>query len=87
MTKTFKTQISVTLIALSFAAATAPASAQGNLPARAVSALGTVIADQGNAALVQIREEFKDTLVERIKPYLPKPEAAAKSAPADDRKN
>jgi hypothetical protein len=89
MTKTFKTQMSAALIALTFCAVAAPASAEDNLPTRAASALSAVIASQGNAALVQIREELKDNLRERLAPYLPRPEVAAdaKSGDAEDRKS
>ena len=87
MNKTFKTQIGAVL-ALCLAGASLPAAAQDNLPARAINALGLAIKSQGDAALVQIREELKDTLLDRIQPLLPKPEAAPdhKSAPADGQK-
>jgi len=88
MTKTFKTQIGAVLTALCLAGASLPAAAQDNLPARAINALGLAIKSQGDAALVQVRQELKDTLRDHIKPLLPKPEAAAdrKSAPADGQK-
>ena len=61
-----------------------PASAATEtLPERAVNALGAVIASQGNAALIQIRRELKDTLLQQIKPLLPKPSEAAPAAPAN----
>lgn len=82
MTK-FKTQIAATLAALSFAAAAAPAAAAESLPARAATALGYVIAVQGDAALAQIREELKETVVQTVAPYLPQRQDAAEPAPAD----
>jgi len=42
-----------------------------SLPGRAVSALGMVIASQGNAALVQIRRELQDSALKTIEPFLP----------------
>jgi parvulin-like peptidyl-prolyl isomerase len=83
VTKNIKTQIVAALLALGCAGPAAAAD-QG-LPGRAINALGIAIASQGDAALVQIREELKDTLREHIKPYLPRPEARAdaKSDPTD----
>jgi hypothetical protein len=85
MTKTFKIQIGAALTALCLAGAVTPAAAQDNLPARALNAVSVAIASQGDAALEQIRTELKETLLEQIAPYLPKPDARtdAKSAPAD----
>lgn len=72
----------VAALALSLAALTGPAAAQDSLPARAATAVGHAIASQGNAALVQIREELKDTLLEQLRPYLPSP-AEAPAVPAE----
>jgi hypothetical protein len=47
------------------------------LGARAVNALGVVIARQGDAALVQIRRELAESAREAMKPFLPEPEQAA----------
>lgn len=70
-------------LALSLAAFTGPAAAaQDSLPARAATAVGLAIASQGNAALVQIREELKDTLLEQLRPYLPRP-TEAPAVPAE----
>ena len=81
MTK-LKTQIAATLAALSFAAVAGPASAAESLPARAATALGYVIAAQGDAALEQIRAEIKDNL-QKLTPYLPqRSDAAAPPATA-----
>ena len=68
MNKTFAAAAIVALAAFA-----GPASAQDNLPARAISAVGYAIAAQGDAALVQIRQELKDTLLEQLRPYLPQP--------------
>jgi len=88
MTGTLKTQIGAVLTALCLAGASLPAAAQDSMPARAINALGLAIKSQGDAALVQIRQELKETLRDHIQPLLPKPEADAdrKSAPADGQK-
>ena len=57
-------------LVLSFAAFAGPAAAEESLSSRAASAVGAVIASQGNAALVQIRQELKDTLLEQRPPDL-----------------
>lgn len=60
-----------------------PASAATEtLPERAANALGAVIASQGNAALLEIRRELKETLLQQFKPLLPKPSETAPTAPA-----
>jgi len=61
--------ISVGLAGLAF-----PATADDSLTDRAASAVGHYIAAQGNAALVQIREELTRDLARQIRPYLPEPE-------------
>jgi hypothetical protein len=83
MTKTFKTQIGAVLTALCLAGASFPAAAQENLPARAINALGMVIAAQGDAALITIRQELKEVLVDHIKPYLPEPDVSTDNKSAD----
>jgi hypothetical protein len=51
---------------------------------RAVSALGVVIAHQGNAALNQIRRDLKESALKTIEPFLPKPsQDAADDEPAE----
>jgi len=71
-------------LVLGFAAFAGPAAAEESLSARAVSAVGAVIASQGNAALVQIRQDLKDTLIDQLRPYLPQPaDEAPVTAPAD----
>ncbi|MGH8482191.1 MAG: hypothetical protein ACRES8_07010 [Nevskiaceae bacterium] len=52
------------------------ASASDSLPSRAVSAVGIVIASQGNAALVQIRRELGESARDAMKPFLPAPQKA-----------
>lgn len=73
MNKSFRLSIAAALTALSFCASV---NAEESLPERAVEALGTVIASQGNAALLEIRRELKDTLLQQLKPFLPPPAAA-----------
>lgn len=75
------------ILALGLGAVAAPAAAQESLPARAVALLGEAIAAQGNAALVQLRDELKRDLLKHIQPYLPEhPQSAPKtpSAPASE---
>jgi hypothetical protein len=85
MTQTFKTRIGAVVMALCLAGASLPAAAQDNLPVRAINALGMAIAAQGDAALITIRQELKEALVDHIEPYLPEPDASTdrKSAEAD----
>jgi hypothetical protein len=52
------------------------------LPTRAASALGMVIATQGNAALIQIRREMKDSALRTIEAFLPKPSQKVADEPA-----
>ena len=73
MNKTFKLSFAAALAALCFSTG---ANAGESLPERAVEALGAVIASQGNAALLEIRQELKDTLLEQLKPLLPRPAIA-----------
>lgn len=73
MTKSLKL---TTLLALSLAAS-APAHAEESVAIRAASAVGAVIAAQGNAALVEIRREVKDALASQLKPFLPQAAPAA----------
>ena len=53
------------------------------LPTRAVSALGMVIATQGNAALIQIRREMKESALRTIESFLPSPGQDVADEPAD----
>lgn len=74
-----------TCIALAAAllAATVPANAnEESLSMRAASSLGQFIARQGNAALMEIRNEVKKDLAARLKPYLPRREEIAPSSPS-----
>ena len=56
----------------------------GGVTARAVSALGAVIAKQGDAALIQIRRELAESAREAMKPFLPEPEQASEQAPSPE---
>lgn len=70
MNKNIRIQVGAALLALSFGAA--PAAAQDSLP-HAAAAVGHAIAAQGNAALIEIRREIGERLLQQIKPILPKP--------------
>ena len=52
------------------------------LSTRAVSALGMVIATQGNAALIQIRRDLKESALKTIESFLPKPNQDVADEPA-----
>jgi hypothetical protein len=59
-------------VAAALALSTIPGSAGADtLPTRAASALGIVIATQGNAALVQIRRELQQSALRTIESFLP----------------
>ena len=65
--------------ALALCAFTGPASAverPTELMTATMVAVGHAIASQGNAALIQIRKELKQSALESIKPYLPAPTPA-----------
>jgi hypothetical protein len=79
--------------ALALTLAVGPAHADDGMAARAVSALGAAIASQGNAALLQIRAELRERLLESLRPQLPAPApetptpaAAPAATPADPRR-
>ena len=66
--------------ALALCAFTGPATAAERpteLMAATMAAVGHAIASQGNAALIQIRKDLKQSALESIKPYLPAPAPAA----------
>lgn len=67
------TKLSIAALALCLAGASAPASADDSLRDRTVAALSNAIADQGNAALVEIRDELKRDLLKTLAPLLPSP--------------
>lgn len=67
-------------IVLGLATFSGSAAANDDLRTRLMVSAGAAIAAQGNAALAQIREELKDSLMDQIKPYLPKP---AQETPAE----
>jgi hypothetical protein len=58
------------------------ASAQDPLLTRAATGVGKLIAAQGNAALLEIREELRQDLLERLRPAVPAPDPAASDLPA-----
>lgn len=53
------------------------ASAQDPLLTRAATGVGKLIAAQGNAALLEIREELRKDLLNRLRPAVPAPDTAA----------
>ena len=62
---------------------TGPATAgEESLPSRAASMLGDYIAQQGNAALIQIRKDLKKDLTRTIKPFMPPQTQATSDTPA-----
>ena len=54
-----------------------------SLASRAANALSVVIASQGDAALVQIRRELKESALEAMKPFLPEAPAPEPQTPAE----
>lgn len=75
-------------LALLMALACGPAHADDrSLPSRAASLVGQLIAQQGNAALTQIREELRDDLVRTLRPLLPTPVPATDGASPKDSAN
>jgi hypothetical protein len=67
-------QIRSTLSALALATlafAATPAQADDGIAVRVATGVGRVIASQGNAALITIREEIKAKLVDSLSPFLP----------------
>jgi len=73
--------IAAALILASFTG-TASATDRQELLASTMHVVGRAIASQGNAALIQIREELRRDLTESLKPLLPSPQHVAKPAPA-----
>jgi len=58
-----------------------PAAAQESLSVRAVSVLGHLIAQQGNQALRDIRDQMRERLQQDLKPVLPRPAPATPPPP------
>ena len=65
--------------ALALCAFAGTASAE-SLPTRAVTAIGAVIAAQGDAALVQIGREITESALDAVQPFLPEPAQAPEPA-------
>ena len=80
MNKAFNIRIGAALVALSCTAFAGTAGAEESIATRTAVAVGHAIAAQGNAALVEIRRELKDVLLEQIKPLLPQPATEAQPA-------
>jgi len=74
------------LAAAALALSTLPGSvgAGGLLGTHSVSALGVVIASQGNAALVHIKREWKQSALKTIEPFLPEPNDSNESSDAEE---
>lgn len=53
------------------------ASAQDPLLTRAATGVGKLIAAQGNAALLEIREELQKDLLKRLRPAVPVPDSGS----------
>ena len=66
----------ITAFALALGTFAQDASANESLSTRAVNAIGIVIAAQGDAALVQIGRELKESALDAMKPFLPDPAQA-----------
>lgn len=60
--------------------ASATAQAEDNLTTRVATGVGRIIAMQGNAALVTIREEIRESFAGTLAPFMPEPAAAAATA-------
>ncbi|HEY0975625.1 MAG TPA: hypothetical protein VGE57_14125 [Solimonas sp.] len=71
MNQTIRTFALGTVSAAALLLASLPASASDGVGARIATGVGRVIAQQGNHALVLIREELKDNLLQTLKPLLP----------------
>ncbi|MEW6168146.1 MAG: hypothetical protein AB1651_10675 [Pseudomonadota bacterium] len=66
-----RTVLSTLVLASALLGFNAAARADDGLGQRVATGVGRVIAAQGNAALQQIREELRETLEDRLAPYLP----------------
>ena len=55
-----------------------------SLQSRVMLTLGQAIAAQGNAALVQIRRDLKDSALKTIEPFLPPASDAVESGPSGE---
>jgi hypothetical protein len=77
-----KASLAAAALILASFAGTASATDRQELLASTMHAVGQAIASQGNAALIQIREELRRDLSKRLKPLLPSPQHVAKPAPA-----
>ena len=72
--------VAITAVALALGAFSKDAPAAESLQARTVNAIGAAIAAQGDAALVQIGRELKESALEAMKPFLPDPAQATDPA-------
>lgn len=70
-------------IALSLTATSGQAS-ELQMPARAAGLLGQYISQQGNAALIHVRNEIRSELSEALRPLLPDVRKQMKFQPSQD---
>lgn len=75
-----KIAAAILLLALTLPATSGQAG-ERQLPARAASMVGQYIAQQGNAALVQLRTELRNELRAALRPLLPDLRSSLKPAP------
>jgi hypothetical protein len=75
-----RTVLSTLVLASTLLGFNAAAQADDGLGQRVATGVGRVIAAQGNAALVQIREELRETVENRLAPYLPAQDVSSSAA-------
>ncbi len=71
--------IAARLLALALLATSLPSHAVDASAVRAANNVGSWIATQGNAALHQINDDLRRTLLEQLRPMLPEPQADTRS--------
>lgn len=71
----------IALISALLAAAPITGASEPSLSLRATTGVGALIAQQGNAALLEIRNEVRSNLLAHFKPKLPPREPRIQSAP------
>jgi len=77
----YKASLAAAALTLASFAGTASAGDRQELLASTMHAVGRAIASQGNAALMQIRQELRRDLAESLKPLLPAPDRVATPTP------
>ena len=79
-----RTALAAAALALCAVTGNAAAADRTELVTTMMTAAGHAIAAQGNAALVQIRKELKQSALASIKPYLPAPQKDAQPRKQDE---